>query len=83
MKHSHAYFCNRDCAYFPCHNVAPDAAFNCLFCYCPLYARSDCGGVFVMTEQGFKDCSACFFPHDPTNYAAIIEKLCQEPASGN
>ena len=83
MNHSHAYFCNRDCAYYPCHGVDAGADFNCLFCFCPLYAKADCGGAFVITSQGVKDCSACTFPHDPTNYEAVIEKLSEEPAASD
>ena len=42
---SYSYFCNRDCEYFPCHEGADPEHFNCLFCYCPLYALgSRCGG---------------------------------------
>ena len=36
-KH-YAFFQNRDCEYFPCHKVKDEENFNCLFCYCPLYA---------------------------------------------
>ena len=33
-----AFFTNRECEFFPCHaGIDPDE-FNCLFCYCPLYA---------------------------------------------
>lgn len=67
---------NRDCEYFPCHAGADKAEFNCLFCYCPLYALGDrCGGEFTYTESGVKDCSACLFPHRPGNYPRVCEKL--------
>ncbi len=75
MKHNHAYFCNRDCEYFPCHDVEAGEPFNCLFCFCPLYDKADCGGAFVLTEQGVKDCSACTFPHDPANYERLMTAL--------
>ena len=39
-KH-YAYFCNRECEYFPCHKGADPENFNCLFCYCPLYVLGD------------------------------------------
>ena len=62
MKNSSCFFENRDCRYFPCHkNQEP---FNCLFCYCPLYALGpDCGGNFSYTERGRKNCKGCALPH--------------------
>ena len=40
-----AYFQNSRCEYFPCHKLPENGFFNCLFCYCPLYALGDkCGG---------------------------------------
>ena len=46
--------------------------FNCLFCYCPLYALGeDCGGGFRMLESGVKDCSGCALPHRRENYGKI------------
>ena len=42
---SFAFFQNRDCAFFPCHETERPDQFNCLFCYCPLYALGrGCGG---------------------------------------
>ena len=38
MSKHYAFFQNRDCEYFPCHRGVDEADFNCLFCYCPLYA---------------------------------------------
>ena len=68
------YFCNRDCPYFPCHDV-PEGEFNCLFCYCPLYALGkDCGGNFTILPSGVKDCSQCGFPHKRENYPRVVEK---------
>lgn len=68
------YFCNRDCPYFPCHEL-PLEGFNCLFCYCPLYALGpDCGGNFTMLPSGVKDCSQCLFPHIRENYPRVVEK---------
>ena len=73
-KH-YAFFCNRDCEYFPCHRGVAEDAFNCLFCYCPLYVLGEaCSGTFVMLENGVKDCSGCAFPHHRENYGAIMEK---------
>ncbi len=49
----------------PCHETKFPERFNCLFCYCPLYALGrDCGGNFRYTESGIKDCSGCMIPHE-------------------
>lgn len=70
-------FCqNRECEYFPCHKGVDEQAFNCLFCYCPLYALGDrCGGNFTYLENGIKDCSSCLVPHRCENYDRIMEKM--------
>ena len=71
----YSYFCNRECEFFPCHNADSDN-FNCLFCYCPLYALGECcGGNFSYLPNGVKDCSACVFPHLRENYGAVVEQL--------
>ena len=76
MKHSSRYFKNEACEYYPCHAVAPDADFNCLFCYCPLYAIGrKCGGNFRYNEKGIKDCSGCLFPHRKENFDRVIAKF--------
>ena len=73
---NHAFFCNRDCEYFPCHEGISEEEFSCLFCYCPLYALGDqCGGSFVYLENGIKDCSRCLKPHRRENYDKIMEKM--------
>ena len=70
------YFQNRECEYFPCHEGADPDNFNCLFCFCPLYALGDrCGGGFSYTENGIKDCSSCLRPHRRENYDKIMEKM--------
>lgn len=67
---------NRECEFFPCHDGLNEDSFNCLFCYCPLYALGDrCGGNFKYLENGVKDCSNCRFPHTPENYDRILEKM--------
>ena len=72
------FFQNKDCEYFPCHPNADPATFSCLFCYCPLYALGDrCGGNFVYTEQGIKDCTNCLRPHRRENYDQICQKTCE------
>ena len=75
MNHSHRFFCNSDCEYFPCHPGADTEQFNCLFCYCPLYALGDkCGGQFTYTADGTKDCSACLIPHRPEGYDYMLNR---------
>ena len=75
---NYSFFQNRQCEYFPCHPDADPETFNCLFCYCPLYAlRDKCGGCFTYTEQGVKDCSACLRPHIKGNYDTILKQMPQ------
>ena len=72
----YSFFQNKDCAYFPCHKGADPDRFNCLFCYCPLYALGDgCGGNFTYLENGIKDCSACMRPHIKGNYDDILSQM--------
>ena len=74
-KFNSKYYENRDCEYFPCHSGAGEE-FNCLFCYCPLYALGEnCGGNYVYLENGIKDCSGCLVPHNPGAYDYIITKF--------
>jgi len=73
------FFANRACAYFPCHQGADAADFNCLFCYCPLYFLEDCGGDFRLS-RGIKDCTACLRPHRSGGYDEILTRLRQEAA---
>ena len=77
IKHSNEYFKNTDCEYYPCHKMTdPNGFFNCLFCFCPLYALgSGCGGNCSYTKEGIKDCSACLLPHSPKGYDYITEKF--------
>ncbi len=71
-----SFFQNRDCEFFPCHKETDKNAFNCLFCYCPLYALGEaCGGNYAYTEQGVKDCSGCLIPHRLENYNKILERI--------
>lgn len=72
MSDHYKFFCNRECEYFPCHPTDYPEEFNCLFCYCPLYALGDkCGGNYVFTEDGIKDCSNCMIPHRKDAYDRI------------
>ena len=80
----HRFYQNKGCKYFPCHDLKESdlskALFNCMFCYCPLYALGkDCGGNFkiIKSEDGklIKDCSDCVLPHRPEMYEYISQKL--------
>ena len=63
---------HKTCEFFPCHKTEHPEDFNCLFCYCPLYALGRrCGGNFRYLENGVKDCSACLFPHCRENYDKV------------
>ena len=69
------FFRNVDCAYFPCHQGVDELRFNCLFCYCPLYALGPrCGGSFTYTTAGIKDCTNCTVLHDGDNGARIVRE---------
>lgn len=73
---AYSFFCNKDCECFPCHETAHPENFNCLFCWCPLYALGErCGGAFTYTESGIKDCSHCMLPHRRENYGIILERF--------
>lgn len=75
MAH-YAFFQNRECEFFPCHEGADKECFNCLFCYCPLYVLGEkCGGSFTYTKDGIKDCSGCTRPHERDNYEQILARL--------
>lgn len=76
MEASERFFQNRACAHFPCHEGVAEADFNCLFCFCPLYALGErCGGNFRYTASGTKSCLACAFPHRPESYEAILARF--------
>jgi len=77
VDNSHRYFRNTDCRYFPCHAGAAPVAFNCLFCFCPLYFLENCGGE-CQTRQGVKDCTPCLRPHRPEGYDEILARLREE-----
>lgn len=73
------YYCNQQCEYFPCHDNVDKEAFNCLFCYCPLYLKPICPGtpryIIGAAGQHIRDCSSCSFPHIPANYNRIMAAL--------
>lgn len=72
----YAFFQHTNCEYFPCHGGVAPEEFNCLFCYCPLYALGrSCGGNCAYTAQGIKDCSGCSVPHRRENYDLIMSRF--------
>lgn len=74
---------HKTCEFFPCHQGLAPEAFNCLFCYCPLYMLGNaCGGDFKETN-GYKDCSGCTKPHDAGGYDFIMSKMGQVMAVGS
>lgn len=76
MSENYKFFNHKECEYFPCHKTNDPDNFNCLFCYCPLYALKDkCGGNFRYTDKGIKDCTNCTLPHKKDNYNYIIGKF--------
>lgn len=78
-SNSYRFFQNRECKFFPCHEVQDEAAFNCLFCYCPLYLDDNCIGSpeYIITGRGqrIKDCSSCLVVHSPEMYDKVIAHL--------
>jgi len=69
------FFQHKECEFFPCHKTEDVENFNCLFCYCPLYALGEnCGGNFTYFGD-VKDCSNCQVPHKRKNYAYIMDKF--------
>jgi Zn-finger protein len=83
--HNYRFFTHRKCEYFPCHSGISEDDFNCLFCYCPLYAlKEECGGDFFYNDTGIKNCSNCAVPHKRENFDRIIDgcnkliKICSE-----
>ena len=76
MEHSHRFFENRSCEYYPCHENIEN--INCLFCYCPLYSLEHCPGKYEYIDlQGkkIKSCMDCTFPHQAENYDIVIKLL--------
>ena len=77
MKESGSYrfFSNTQCEYYPCHKVG-GGSFNCLFCYCPLYALGEeCGGNYEYLPNGVKSCMNCLIPHVENGYDYIMSKI--------
>lgn len=75
MKDCASFFQNRLCEHFPCHEGVDEDEFNCLFCYCPLYALGDrCGGRFRYSESGVKICTDCTLLHVGDAGAEIVKQ---------
>lgn len=72
-KQNYRFYQNQMCEYFPCHKISNPDDFSCQFCFCPLYARDDCGGNYSILDGGIKDCTNCLKPH--INYDGIVERL--------
>jgi len=73
---NYSFFSNTKCEYFPCHRTEHPEEFNCLFCYCPLYALGrKCGGNFTYTDKGYKNCTNCSIPHKKSNYGYIVGRF--------
>ena len=81
MKYSSSFFQNRNCEYFPCHEVEDADCFSCLFCFCPLYRMEKCGGKYQILSNGVKDCSECTLPH--TDYNRVISMLKEAESAKN
>ena len=76
MNNNYNWYCNKECKYYPCHQLLNCYdELNCMFCFCPLYRQSDCGGNYETTPQGIKDCSNCTMPHHENSYQYIMSKL--------
>ena len=74
-EEAYRFFSHTKCEYFPCHQTSSAQDFNCLFCYCPLYAFGRaCGGNYTYTENGYKDCSGCMIPHRREGYDYVVGK---------
>ena len=82
MNNTYKFYQNKQCEYFPCHDVADSSLFNCLFCYCPLYLKENCLGHpdYILNGKGqrIKDCSGCTVVHRPEMYEKVLEQLGQQ-----
>ena len=77
MGHNYKFVQNKKCEFFPCHQGVKEEGFNCLFCYCPLYAlKENCGGNPTFLEDGTKDCSNCTITHQKgSSYDHVMKKI--------
>lgn len=78
-ENSSRFFANTACQYYPCHEGIDE--INCLFCYCPLYHRTDCPGNPSYKQKDnrtIKVCTNCTFPHKAEHYEMINKILRDE-----
>lgn len=79
VKNSSRFFQNKECEYFPCHDMDTEEGMNCLFCFCPLYGETHCIGTptYLTGAKGerIKDCSGCTVVHRAEMYDAVINRL--------
>jgi len=72
---AYSFFSNKECEAFPCHATEDRDNFNCLFCYCPLYALGErCGGSYSYAGR-VKDCSGCILPHRRESYGYVVQRF--------
>lgn len=67
----HKFFQNRDCPYFPCHDMPDGQHLNCLFCYCPMYFIK-CPGTYELLPDGRKDCMGCTLNHEERAWDIVM-----------
>ena len=68
----YSFFQHTACEFFPCHETAHPEDFNCLFCYCPLYALGDrCGGNFRYICPHFSRLQGKYHSYIPPVYPDI------------
>lgn len=76
LTENYKFINHRECEFFPCHETPDEDGFNCLFCYCPLYALGEkCGGDYVYLDSGIKDCSRCLRPHRRDSYDYVMSRM--------
>ncbi len=75
MNDSHKHFSNKECKYYPCHQITED--LNCLFCYCPMYFIQ-CPGEYELLSEGRKDCTDCTLPHERGGWE-LVQNVMKKP----
>ena len=83
MGDSSAFFANKSCRYYPCHEGTDH--INCLFCFCPMYFLDACpGSPTYINKEGriIKNCTGCTYPHQPENYETVMKVISRKIAEG-